>query len=106
METIKIRAWDTQLRSYTYSGYGEKTFAAFVKRTNCDRYIKELFTTRQDKNGKDIYQGDIVDNGRNHGEVFMRLGCWYVELARELGYCNSFEIIGNIHKNKIKKSTS
>jgi uncharacterized phage protein (TIGR01671 family) len=60
MREIKFRAWDTLLKKYTYSGFGEKTFNIFVKRVNCSRYIIEQYTELKDKYGKEIYEGDIV----------------------------------------------
>ena len=69
MREIKFRAWDTQLKLFTYSGFGSKTFAIFIKRVNCKRYIISQFTGLEDKNGKEIYEGDIFKRNNHCGYV-------------------------------------
>ena len=116
MREIKFRAWDTQLKGYQHSGYGEKTFAIFAKRTNCGRFIIEQFTGLLDSNGVEIYEGDKVKSGFNtvgivewFNELTWDGGCphpgfyckeWTDYEEGELSYHEDFdnvEVIGNIH---------
>jgi uncharacterized phage protein (TIGR01671 family) len=98
MRKIKFRAWDKKAKEFVY-------YENYLP----PRYkIVCQFTGLLDKNGKEIYEGDIVLTEFGNFEVYWRqkYGGWYIRksdghiefLAPNLGNPHTLEVIGNIYE--------
>lgn len=117
MREIKFRAWDRNTEaprsvaridwSIGFDGHPAIYFVDKGWVTHSSDYILEQFTGLHDKNGREIYEGDIIRSKNfsasvvNYDETcaMFRVGDIGFIDVESLHHDNEWEYIGNIHEN-------
>lgn len=119
MRELKFRAWDKNNKRYRYKhSFILSDTGKVIEYDNGERlympYIVEQYTGLKDRNGEEIYEGDVLGgdwlecyiawcNKCKQFQMFTVFGCmacsgdvhWY-EVVEDDG---KLEVIGNIHEN-------
>ena len=119
MREIKFRAWDSQIKKW----YAPKDISVggdgvvwvcgdgFMGWEEVPPDVVHLmqFTGLHDKNGKEIWEGDILSNGHYNCEVYwnQERGAWYWRTPSNqdgmaIYVCVNeglFEVLGNVHEH-------
>ena len=114
MRDIKFRAWDKKKKIWIPGAYGFHILGESMligglfqdyKLLDLNNIILMQFTGIKDKNGKEIYEGDIVeyeDCMRKFGKTKVRFYQYSWEPFAHMSKTHmpiKYEIIGNIHEN-------
>ncbi len=125
MREIKFRAWDKTRKCWTFLTIWPNTvvlpcphYTSIVPLTHeghSEGFALEdiqgwqQLTGLKDKNGKEIYEGDILQlpsyyDPKRNISVFFKDGCFYAGLEEDGGHFGTahwknYEIIGNIYEN-------
>lgn len=134
LNQFDFRIWDNEENKYIYDDIGvisiknikgpyknlvceskamDKEIKISIKTLFYDRYEIELWTGLTDKNGKKIYEGDIVEFTDDFDDIYflkINFSCIYgvsftdddnANFEINIGLIKeSFEVVGNIHENK------
>ncbi|MBU3807741.1 MAG: YopX family protein [Candidatus Phocaeicola faecipullorum] len=103
-DLIQYENGDTAIGEKEITGYGYEA-TQISNRTKVDNGTIGQFTGLHDKNGKEIYEGDIISNESYKGVVVYKNGSFVLDLGKSCGcvylFClDSLLVIGNIFDNK------
>lgn len=113
MRESKFRVWDKRYKQYVkpYAICLDGRAISITEPNNdletldSERVIIEFNTGLKDKNGKEIYEGDIIDFYGEKYEVVFRAGCFWAGYSNNqrdylFFYSVESEVIGNIHEHQ------
>ncbi len=122
MRELMFRAWDTVKNKWIDGGYGFHILGEAMligglfqdyRLEDLNNIVIEQYTGLKDKNGKEIYEGDIIgwEDSDESGIIKLQEIVEFQQGAYQTMSCqwgiSEFEVIGDIHENpEMLKETS
>ena len=102
MRELKFRAWDKTDKEMVLNPdvntNGQKSFNNLIYSIQ-KRFVFMQYTGLKDKNGKEIYEGDILNSGDGVNREVISLEFVFHLVGENVWYGEESEIIGNIYEN-------
>lgn len=107
MQDIKFRAWYKPFKDNNFgAGYKYGNNVISFHDMSPEKYELEQYTGLTDKNGKDIYVGDIIEatiQGCIQDDKYLVKNVWephvWIEESDSYYVVSEMEVKGNIHEN-------
>lgn len=104
MRELKFRYWNPYANKLVYNPTVFKEGWTLEQYFSDRGWAWEQYTGLKDKNGKEIYEGDIIDFFGERYPVIYRAGGFWAEYSKTQKdhlflYAIDSEIVGNIHEN-------
>jgi len=109
IQTIKFKVWDkTDQKMFSWEdiknmrmeiGEGYEVGLPISEIENNKTFDWLQYTGLHDKNGKEIYEGDILDHAYGKHSVVWNTYRWELSDGHAILWSNRCEVIGNIYEN-------